>query len=52
MSDSENVILEAEGVTKTFPGVRALDAAGLTLSRGRLTAHLGENAAGYVDTNE
>ncbi|MGG7506965.1 sugar ABC transporter ATP-binding protein [Plantibacter sp. YIM 135249] len=38
--------LEARGITKTFPGVRALDAVNLTLKRGEVHALLGENGAG------
>jgi ribose transport system ATP-binding protein len=46
MSDAGNVALEARGISKSFPGVRALDSVGLTLRSGRLTALLGENGAG------
>ena len=46
MTDSGNVVLEARGISKSFPGVKALDGVGLTLRRGRLTALLGENGAG------
>jgi ribose transport system ATP-binding protein len=40
------VVLEAIGISKSFPGVRALDDVSITLRRGRLTALLGENGAG------
>lgn len=43
---SANVILEAEGIEKTFPGVRALDGVHLRVRAGRLVALLGENGAG------
>ncbi|MBM4091413.1 MAG: sugar ABC transporter ATP-binding protein [Planctomycetes bacterium] len=46
MTDTANVVLEARGIFKSFPGVKALDGVGLTLRRGRLTALLGENGAG------
>jgi ABC-type sugar transport system ATPase subunit len=41
-----DVLLEASGITKSFPGVRALDGVNLTVRRGRLNALLGENGAG------
>ena len=40
------VLLEAHGITKTFPGVRALDDVQITVRAGRLNALLGENGAG------
>lgn len=46
MSPPHDILLEATGITKTFPGVKALDDVSLTLRRGRLTALLGENGAG------
>lgn len=39
-------LLEARGIVKSFPGVRALDGAQLRLRPGRLTALMGENGAG------
>lgn len=39
-------MLQASGITKSFPGVRALDGVSLTVRRGRLNALLGENGAG------
>ena len=39
-------LLEARGITKTFPGVRALDDVQITVRSGRLNALLGENGAG------
>ena len=46
MVPSADIILEAQGISKSFPGVRALGDVDLTLRRGRLTALLGENGAG------
>lgn len=43
---SQDVLLQAGGITKSFPGVRALDGVNLTVRRGRLNALLGENGAG------
>ena len=40
------MLLEARGITKTFPGVRALDDVQITVRSGRLNALLGENGAG------
>jgi rhamnose transport system ATP-binding protein len=39
-------ILELSGITKTFPGVKALDGARLELYPGELTSLVGENGAG------
>lgn len=39
-------ILEMRGITKCFPGVKALDAVDFTLNCRKLTAVLGENGAG------
>jgi ABC-type sugar transport system ATPase subunit len=39
-------LLSVAGVTKAFPGVRALDAVDFTLERGEIHALLGENGAG------
>ncbi|MCY4068786.1 MAG: sugar ABC transporter ATP-binding protein [Acidimicrobiaceae bacterium] len=38
--------LRMEGVTKTFPGVRALDGASLSVGRGEVHGLVGENGAG------
>lgn len=43
---SEHELLEMRGITKTFPGVRALDEANLTVKRGTVHALMGENGAG------
>ena len=41
-----SIVLSAENLVKTFPGVRALDEATLTLTAGSVHALLGENGAG------
>jgi ABC-type sugar transport system ATPase subunit len=41
-----DVLLQAVGISKAFPGVMALDDVSLTVRRGRLHALLGENGAG------
>jgi len=43
---SSPIVLEVRGVSKEFPGVRALSGVDLTLAAGSLTALLGENGAG------
>ncbi|MEL6102839.1 MAG: sugar ABC transporter ATP-binding protein [Pseudomonadota bacterium] len=40
------VVAEMSGIVKTFPGVRALDGAQLTLRAGEVHALMGENGAG------
>jgi len=42
----ENTILRIEGVTKEFPGVRALDNVTLDVRQGEIHALMGENGAG------
>jgi len=39
-------LLEARGITKVFPGVRALDDVSLTVMGGEVHAVVGENGAG------
>ena len=41
-----DLVLEATGITKSFPGVKALQGVALGVRRGRLHALLGENGAG------
>lgn len=41
-----DVLLEAVGISKSFPGVRALDDVSLRVRSGRMLALLGENGAG------
>jgi putative multiple sugar transport system ATP-binding protein len=43
---TNNVILEMRGITKTFPGVKALDNVNLTVREGDIHAICGENGAG------
>ncbi|MGL5814628.1 MAG: ribose ABC transporter ATP-binding protein RbsA [Aeromonas sp.] len=45
-SSAPSPILELTGIVKTFPGVRALDEAGLRVYPGQVMALLGENGAG------
>lgn len=49
MTDNKHnheIVLEAKGITKQFPGVLANDHVDLTLHRGEIIALLGENGAG------
>ncbi len=41
-----NAILEMRGITKTFPGVKALDNVNITVKTGEIHALVGENGAG------
>jgi ABC-type sugar transport system ATPase subunit len=43
---TEQTVLEARGLTKSFPGVRALSGVDFTARAGRVHALLGENGAG------
>lgn len=40
------VLLEAKGISKSFPGVRALDSVSFTIKKGEVHALMGENGAG------
>ena len=42
----DQYILEMEGITKTFPGVKALDRVSFKVKRGEVHALVGENGAG------
>ena len=44
--NNENVLLRMEGITKQFPGVKALDGVNLTVHAGTVHALMGENGAG------
>ena len=46
MSDTQNVVLNMEGITKSFPGVLALEDVDFSLKKGEIHALLGENGAG------
>jgi len=46
MQETSDIVLEARGICKSFPGVQAVQDVDLVLRRGRLTALLGENGAG------
>lgn len=39
-------VLELKGITKTFPGVKALDNVHFKLGKGEIHALMGENGAG------
>ena len=41
-----DAILEMRGITKSFPGVKALDHVSLTVARGEIHAPCGDNGAG------
>jgi len=43
---NDNILLKMENVTKTFPGVVALDEVDFTVKKGEIHALLGENGAG------
>lgn len=46
MTETAAILLSARGLTRTYPGVRALDGVDLTLRVGEIHALLGENGAG------
>lgn len=46
MNKAKNVILKVEGVSKTFPGVKALSELDLDILEGEVHAVVGENGAG------
>ena len=41
----QNTLLKMVGITKTFPGVKALDGVNLEVKRGTVHALMGENGA-------
>jgi len=43
---TEDILLSMKNITKTFPGVKALDGVSLTVRRGTVHALMGENGAG------
>jgi ABC-type sugar transport system ATPase subunit len=46
MVNVDNTILRMEGITKIFPGVKALDKVQIELKAGEVHALIGENGAG------
>ncbi|MFW5999568.1 MAG: sugar ABC transporter ATP-binding protein [Halanaerobiaceae bacterium] len=46
MAEKKNKVLEMKGITKYFPGVKALDNVDLDLYEGEVLALIGENGAG------
>jgi ribose transport system ATP-binding protein len=46
VSDNNGVVLRMENITKTFPGVVALDNVSIDLNKGEVLGILGENGAG------
>ncbi|STJ13773.1 sugar ABC transporter ATP-binding protein [Escherichia coli] len=51
-TDQHQEILRTEGLSKFFPGVKALDNVNFSLRRGEIMALLGENGAGKIDANQ
>ena len=45
-NNEENILLEMSDICKSFPGVKALDNACLTVKKGTVHALMGENGAG------
>jgi len=45
-------LLDVEEITKSFPGVRAVDEASLTVGRGEIVALVGENGAGKTTLSQ
>lgn len=46
VSDKNDIILEMKNITKTFPGVKALDNVNLKVKKGEIHSICGENGAG------
>ena len=46
MNMDQDILLQMTDITKTFPGVKALDHVSLTLKRGTVHAQLGDDGAG------
>lgn len=43
---AEDIILKVDNISKTYPGVKALQNVSLTIKKGEVRALLGENGAG------
>jgi len=50
VSDKNDIILEMKNITKTFPGVKALDNVNLKVKKGEIHSICGENGAGKSTT--
>jgi ribose transport system ATP-binding protein len=46
MAEAADLVFQARGVSKFFPGVKALEGVSITLTKGSIHALLGENGAG------
>ena len=46
VKDNNDIILEMKNITKTFPGVKALDNVNLRVRRGEIHSLCGDNGAG------
>jgi len=46
MDNKDKLLLEMKGITKSFPGVKALDGVNIKLKKGSVHALMGENGAG------
>ena len=44
--DNANIVLEMKDISKSFPGVKALDKVSFTVRKGTVHALMGENGAG------
>jgi ABC-type sugar transport system ATPase subunit len=45
-SKTNNIVLQAKNISKTFGGIKALDSVNLEIYRGQVNAIVGENGAG------
>jgi len=46
LSNTDNIVLRARGISKAFGGIKALDRVGLEICAGKVNAIVGENGAG------
>ena len=49
---SEEIKLELKNISKSFPGVKALDGVNIALRKGTVHAVMGENGAGKIYPDE